>query len=103
MDALNNYFLCPPLPSPSSISLHLPPLYRTLSDFKYYEDAADEFKDGKGTVLPLWRFKYDKARKMAVTALCWNPLYKDLFAVGHGSCECIHHRAVHCGLLTCAL
>ena len=27
---------------------------------------------------------------MAVTALAWNPLYSDLFAVGHGSCE-------HCG------
>ena len=27
---------------------------------------------------------------MAVTSLCWNPLYKDLFAVGHGSCESGH-------------
>eukprot|EP00731_Ephydatia_muelleri_P003905 Em0002g81a len=54
-------------------------------DFKYYDDPADEFKDGLGTLLPLWRFRYDKARKMAVTALCWNPLYKDMFVVGHGS------------------
>lgn len=54
-------------------------------DFKYYDDPADEFKDGLGTILPLWRFRYEKARKMAITALCWNPLYKDLFAVGHGS------------------
>ena len=56
-------------------------------DFKYYEDAGDEFRDSTGQMLPLWRFKYEKARKSAVTALSWNPLYKDLFAVGHGSCK----------------
>ncbi|CAI7994794.1 Dynein intermediate chain 1, axonemal [Geodia barretti] len=54
-------------------------------DFKYYEDAGDDYKEGRGTLLPLWRFRYDKARKMAVTALAWSPLYSDLFAVGHGS------------------
>ncbi len=56
-------------------------------DFKYYEDLGDEFKDSVGSLLPLWRFKYDKAKKMAITALSWNPLYNDLFAVAHGSCE----------------
>ncbi|XP_020822588.1 dynein axonemal intermediate chain 1 [Phascolarctos cinereus] len=54
-------------------------------DFKYYEDAADEYRDQEGTLLPLWKFQYDKAKRLAVTALCWNPRYKDLFAVGHGS------------------
>ncbi|XP_074052670.1 dynein axonemal intermediate chain 1 isoform X2 [Macrotis lagotis] len=54
-------------------------------DFKYYEDAADEYRDQEGTLLPLWKFQYDKAKHLAVTALCWNPKYKDLFAVGHGS------------------
>jgi dynein intermediate chain 1 len=54
-------------------------------DFKYYDDPADEYKDGKGSLLPLWRFKYDKAHKMSVTAICWNLQYQDLFAVGHGS------------------
>ncbi|KAM9102070.1 dynein axonemal intermediate chain 1 isoform 2-T2 [Sarcophilus harrisii] len=54
-------------------------------DFKYYEDAADEYRDQEGTLLPLWKFTYDKAKRLAVTALCWNPKYKDLFAVGHGS------------------
>ena len=58
-----------------------------MPDFKYYVDPGDEFRDNKGSLLPLWRFKYDKARKTAITALCWNPFYKDLFAVGHGSCE----------------
>lgn len=56
-------------------------------DFKYYEDGGDEFRDGKGGLLPLWRFRYENARKTGITALCWNPLYHDLFAVGHGSCE----------------
>ena len=56
-------------------------------DFKYYEDPGDEFRESTGQLLPLWRFKYEKARKSAVTALSWNPLYKDLFAVGHGSCK----------------
>jgi hypothetical protein len=56
-------------------------------DFKYYEDPGDEFRDSIGQLLPLWRFKYEKARKSAVTALSWSPLYKDLFAVGHGSCK----------------
>ncbi|XP_059110125.1 dynein axonemal intermediate chain 1 isoform X1 [Peromyscus eremicus] len=54
-------------------------------DFKYYEDAADEYRDQEGTLLPLWKFQNDKAKRLAVTALCWNPKYKDLFAVGHGS------------------
>ncbi|XP_059957340.1 dynein axonemal intermediate chain 1 [Mesoplodon densirostris] len=54
-------------------------------DFKYYEDPADEYRDQEGTLLPLWKFQSDKAKRLAVTALCWNPKYNDLFAVGHGS------------------
>lgn len=61
-----------------------------VADFKYYEDPGDEFRESKGELLPLWRFKYDKAKKTGgITALCWNPLYNDLFAVGHGSCKFI--------------
>ncbi|CAI5787930.1 dynein intermediate chain 1, axonemal [Podarcis lilfordi] len=54
-------------------------------DFKYFEDTSDEYRDNLGTLLPLWKFQYDKAKRLAVTALCWNPKYKDLFIVGHGS------------------
>ncbi|NXS62389.1 DNAI1 protein, partial [Brachypteracias leptosomus] len=54
-------------------------------DFKYFEDASDEYRDQKGTLLPLWNFQYHKARGRAVTAISWNPKYKDLFAVGYGS------------------
>ncbi|XP_006814057.1 dynein intermediate chain 2, ciliary-like [Saccoglossus kowalevskii] len=54
-------------------------------DFKYWEDVSDDFREQEGTLLPLWKFSYEKAKRLAITALCWNPRYKDLFAVGHGS------------------
>ncbi|NXK87489.1 DNAI1 protein, partial [Formicarius rufipectus] len=54
-------------------------------DFKYFEDASDEFRGQQGTLLPLWNFQYDKTKKLAVTAISWNPKYNDLFAVGYGS------------------
>uniref|UniRef100_A0A8C0ETF0 Dynein axonemal intermediate chain 1 n=1 Tax=Bubo bubo TaxID=30461 RepID=A0A8C0ETF0_BUBBB len=54
-------------------------------DFKYFEDASDEYRDHEGTLLPLWKFQYDKTKRLAVTAISWNPKYKDLFAVGYGS------------------
>ncbi|XP_067847258.1 dynein, axonemal, intermediate chain 1, paralog 2 [Heptranchias perlo] len=54
-------------------------------DFKYFEDPSDEFRDQEGTVLPLWKYYYENAKRLSVTGLCWNPRYHDLFAVGHGS------------------
>uniref|UniRef100_A0A667XU78 Dynein, axonemal, intermediate chain 1, paralog 1 n=1 Tax=Myripristis murdjan TaxID=586833 RepID=A0A667XU78_9TELE len=54
-------------------------------DFKYYEDCSDEFREQEGTLLPLWKFQCDKAKKLTVTALCWNKKYQDLFAAGMGS------------------
>ncbi|XP_042660759.1 dynein axonemal intermediate chain 1 isoform X3 [Tyto alba] len=54
-------------------------------DFKYFEDASDEYRDRQGTLLPLWKFQYDKTKRLAVTAISWNPKYKDLFAAGYGS------------------
>lgn len=54
-------------------------------DFKYWEDPSDEYRENDGTLLPLWKFTYEKAKKLAVTSLCWNPKYKDLFAVSFGS------------------
>lgn len=56
-----------------------------LQDFAFYEDISDEFRDSLGTLLPLWKFTYEKSRKMVVTALCWSLRYNDLFAVGLGS------------------
>eukprot|EP01035_Chromulina_nebulosa_P019156 gene19156-24998_t len=54
-------------------------------DFKYYEDASDNYRNGEGTLTPLWRFLTEKSKKYHVTCLRWNPNYPDLFAVGYGS------------------
>ncbi len=56
-------------------------------DYKYPEETIEEAGEGKsvGSVLPLWRFSTDRSRKKHVTSICWNPRYKDLFAVGYGS------------------
>ncbi len=56
-------------------------------DFKYYEDNADEFRDQEGTLLPLWKFSYEKAKKLSVTSISFNKRYNDLFAVAYGSCN----------------
>ena len=58
-------------------------------DFKYYEDDADEFRDQEGTLLPLWKFSYDKSKKLSVTAIAWNNKYPDLFTVAYGSCKLV--------------
>lgn len=53
---------------------------------KFFEDQSDEFREnGEGTLLPLWRFSYHKAKKLSVTAIQWSPKYDDLFAVSMGS------------------
>ncbi|XP_050402811.1 dynein intermediate chain 2, ciliary isoform X2 [Patella vulgata] len=54
-------------------------------DFRYWEDVSDDYRDQEGTLLPLWRFSHDKAKKLAVSSLCWNPKYNDLFAASFGS------------------
>jgi dynein intermediate chain 1 len=56
------------------------------ADYKYYEDITnDPESDSFGSVLPLWRFTTDKSRRKSVTAMAWNPRYKDMFAVAYGS------------------
>jgi dynein intermediate chain 1 len=54
-------------------------------DYRYWDDQSDSYKEGEGTLLPLWKFWTEKVRRKHVTALCWNPEYEDLFAVGYGS------------------
>ncbi|TDG50683.1 hypothetical protein AWZ03_002987 [Drosophila navojoa] len=55
------------------------------NDYRYWEDPADEYRDGEGNLLPLWKFQYEKTKKMNVTELTFNPSYYDLFAVCYGS------------------
>ena len=57
------------------------------SDFKYWEDASDEFRETEGTLLPLWKFSFERAKNLEITGLCWNPAFKDLFAASFGSCK----------------
>lgn len=82
------FLLLPDFPM-GTIKLHFNDLMHIyiVSDFKYWEDTSDEYRDTEGTLLPLWKFSYEKAKKLAVTSLCWNPKYKDLFAASYGSCE----------------
>jgi len=54
-------------------------------DFKYWEDASDQYREGEGSLLPLWRFSTERTKRKQVTAICWNPRYSDLFAVAYGS------------------
>ncbi len=54
-------------------------------DFRFYEDPADEFKAPEGSLLPLWKFKFEAAEgAMESTHLMWNPNYNDLFGVSLG-------------------
>ncbi|KAI8806509.1 WD40-repeat-containing domain protein [Cladochytrium replicatum] len=55
-------------------------------DYKYWEDASDELREGKtGTLLPLWKFVCEKEKRKQVTAICCSPKFRDLFAIGYGS------------------
>lgn len=56
-----------------------------IEDYKYYEDASDEYRAPNGTLLPLWRFSHDKSSKFAVTSVVWSMKYHDLYAVSYGS------------------
>lgn len=65
-------------------------------DYRYYEDPSDEFRDDDGTLLPLWKFTYDKCKKMSVTDICLNTHYFDLFAVTFGSFDFIKQVSEGC-------
>lgn len=55
-------------------------------DFAYWDDVGgQQQKEEEGTLLPLWRFQPEKAKKKHVTELRWHPEYPDLFAAAYGS------------------
>ncbi|KAI8806521.1 hypothetical protein BJ742DRAFT_870420 [Cladochytrium replicatum] len=55
-------------------------------DYKYWEDASGVLREGKtGTLLPLWKFVYEKEKHKQDTAICCSPKFRDLFAIGCGS------------------
>ena len=67
-------------------------------DFKFWEDASDLYRQGEGSLLPLWRFSTDRTKKKQVTAVGWNPSYQDMFAVGYGSYDFLRQGT---GLVCC--
>lgn len=68
------------------------------TDFKYWEDASDKYRDGTGSVLPLWRFASESTRSKHVTCLRWHPKFADLFAVSYGSYDFMRQGS---GLIYC--
>ncbi|XP_013187744.2 dynein intermediate chain 2, ciliary isoform X2 [Amyelois transitella] len=56
-------------------------------DYRYWDDPSDEFREGMGSLLPLWKFQFEPMRSHAVCDLQWNPHYQDLFAVAYGSLD----------------
>lgn len=61
-------------------------IYKEIAnDYRYWEDPADEFREAEGTLLPLWKFFYERTKKLSVTDIQFNPAYYDLFAVCFGS------------------
>jgi len=67
-------------------------------DFKYWEDQSDKFRDGEGSLLPLWRFSNERTKRKQVTAICWNPSLPDLFAVAYGSYDFLRQST---GMICC--
>ncbi|GIQ86569.1 hypothetical protein KIPB_008447, partial [Kipferlia bialata] len=56
-----------------------------LRDYRYWEDPSDQFKEGKGSLLPLWSFSVAETKGKTVTCMDWHPTYEDLFAAGYGT------------------
>ncbi|XP_047482927.1 dynein intermediate chain 2, ciliary-like [Penaeus chinensis] len=52
-------------------------------DFKFWEDASDEYHPFEGSLLPLWKFKYEHSKSLLVSDICWSPVYADLFAISY--------------------
>ena len=52
-------------------------------DFKYWEDKSDEFRDGEGSLLPLWRFAAEKAKRKQVSTGGVEGAFGDAHSVGN--------------------
>ncbi|XP_047494973.1 dynein axonemal intermediate chain 1-like [Penaeus chinensis] len=52
-------------------------------DFRYWEDASDEYRQLEGSLLPLWKFHCNKSRSQVVSSLSWSPAHHDLFAASY--------------------
>ncbi|CAG9564092.1 unnamed protein product [Danaus chrysippus] len=65
-------------------------------DYRYWDDPSDEFREGMGSLLPLWKFQFEPMRSHAVCDVQWNPHYQDLFAVAYGSLDFTQQQKQGC-------
>ncbi|CAB3228922.1 unnamed protein product [Arctia plantaginis] len=65
-------------------------------DYRYWDDPSDEFREGMGSLLPLWKFQFDPMSKHAVCDVQWNTHYQDLFAVAYGSLDFTNQQKNGC-------
>ncbi|XP_075981347.1 dynein intermediate chain 2, ciliary isoform X2 [Anticarsia gemmatalis] len=65
-------------------------------DYRYWDDPSDEFREGMGSLLPLWKFQFEPMRSHAVCDVQWNPHYQDLFTVAYGSLDFTNQQKTGC-------
>jgi len=56
-------------------------------DYRYYFDNGswNHINKPEAHIRFLCRIYTEKTKRKNVTCICWNPRYKDLFAVGYGN------------------
>ena len=47
-------------------------------DYTFWEDKSDAFKESEGSLLPLWKFYSEKAKRKHVTCITWSTQYNDM-------------------------
>lgn len=58
-------------------------------DYRYYFESgfSSHMKLNDANIRFLCRIYTEKTKRKNVTCICWNPRYKDLFAVSYGNYE----------------
>ncbi|XP_063223461.1 dynein axonemal intermediate chain 1-like [Bacillus rossius redtenbacheri] len=59
---------------------------QTALDFKD-PDTPEDDEDGSGRLMELWKFPFEGVALPAITYLCWNPTFKNIFAIAFGNLE----------------
>ncbi|CAL4116276.1 unnamed protein product, partial [Meganyctiphanes norvegica] len=47
-----------------------------------WDDATDLVRIG-GSLLPLWKLRWDISRQLLVSTVCWSPVYPDILAAAY--------------------
>ena len=62
----------------------------TTSDFRFYEDASDEFREFEGTLLPLWKFAFERAKVVSFAFERAMVVSFEDFCICHLTCAMCH-------------